>query len=73
MQAWLATEEQHVLEALLIVDDCLGDCMGIGFLDTLAVVLCIDAMLATVVTLRREMHVERVVDAVAAIDIQFHQ
>ena len=68
----LATKEEYVVESLLMFDDRLGNGVGIWSLEAFAVILCVDAVRAPIVTLRREMYVEGIVYAVATIDVPFH-
>jgi hypothetical protein len=55
-----------------VLDDSFGNGMSIRPLKALAFILSVDAVLATVVALRREMHVERIIYTIAAVDIPLH-
>jgi hypothetical protein len=72
IQARLATEEEHVVKTLTVLNNRLGNGVSVWPLDAQAVILRVDAMFATVVALRREMHVERIIYTIATVDIPLH-
>ena len=65
----LTTQEEHVVELVSVLGNRLGNSKDVGFRDTDTVVSGVDTVGALIVACTREVHVDRIIRPVAAVQL----